>query len=144
MESTASRTHFGILARPQHFVGGGTVPLSDHSPFLAEEDPATAKLFARKDRAAAHQEQVRRDAVVEQREVRQRELARRKCERETFENYIQTPFVRGKSDQLAFGFNVYDGDPFRLCMHAKGLRSIDIPYPPAPCARVAAQHESRS
>lgn len=109
-DSTATRSYYGARTRPHSFCGGGHVPLSISSPFLTTDDPMAAALLARSEAAAEAQEGQKRRMLMSQRADRREALARRKAERETFENYVQTPFAQAKGTKaMKFGVNVIDG-----------------------------------
>jgi hypothetical protein len=115
MDSTSKRTHYNVLTRPHKFVGGQS-PLSDNSPYLAD-DPITAKLFEKKDKEKQQYEEARRIQVINRKADRMREMSRRICERETVENYVQTPYLVSKGGEMTCGINVYDGESEReLCI----------------------------
>ena len=106
--SSKARTHFSCATRPIKNVGT-PFPLSESSPFLELDDPVTHQLLARKDAEAEAKLDKRRFILATQRAQRHKELARRICERETVENYIQTPFGIKRGNRMEFGFNVTDG-----------------------------------
>jgi|AntAceMinimDraft_5_1070358.scaffolds.fasta_scaffold164626_1 hypothetical protein len=107
--SSRTRSFYSAATRPIKNVGAPE-PLSENSAFLATDDPVSHALIARKEGERLRREQGQRQAVAARRRGRQQELARRTCERETVENYIQTPAaVRRGPDGMAFGLNVFDG-----------------------------------
>jgi len=106
--SSTTRSKFSVASRPIRNVGS-PFPLSENSPFLSVDDPQVSELILRKDRIADARLTQKRRGFAEQRLQRQQELARRMCERETVENYIQTPFARARGNAMEFGFNVIDG-----------------------------------
>jgi len=105
-DSSLSRTHYGAANRPHSFIGG-QFPLSDNSPFIGD-DLLTSTLFAKKEKERQSKENSKRQHLINQKKVQLRELSRRICERETVENYIQTPYSVSKGSEMEFGINVYD------------------------------------
>jgi hypothetical protein len=109
MASIRPRKHFEVATRPKKNIAG-EFPLSENSLFLETDDPQTAALFLQKHGEAMHRDDAKRRLHSSLRLGRQRELTRRIAERETVENYIQTPFMKAKGpDGMHFGINVFDG-----------------------------------
>ena len=107
-ESSKSRSLYSTKSRPVPNVAS-PYPLSEASPWLPTDDPISTALMARGARAEAAKDLAKRKVVAGKRLGRQREIARRTCERETVENYIQTPAAVARGSDMAFGVNVIDG-----------------------------------
>jgi hypothetical protein len=107
-ESSRERTKYAVANRPVKNVGT-PFPLSEHSAYLSIDDPLSTALIARKDGEEEARQEAKRRGYADGRQQRHQELARRMCERETVENYIQTPFARQRGNAMGFGFNVING-----------------------------------
>lgn len=70
--------------------------ISVNSPYLPEEDALTAALVSRKNRLAHRNDNRRLRQLKKERERRMFALGMRKAERETLENYVQTPYIKGR------------------------------------------------
>ena len=106
--SSRTRSFYGAASRPTKNVASPD-PLSENSAFLVTDDPKSYGLIARKENERSLREREQRQTVAARRQGRQQELARRICERETIENYIQTPAaVQRGNEGMAYGLNVYD------------------------------------
>lgn len=109
LTSAGSRSRFAALQRPDQYTQTGArygysparmyrnVVLEEYRPMLSEtssyisHDEKTTMVLSEANARAEQAEADRRYRTLASRQYSRRELHRRKAERETIENYIQTP-----------------------------------------------------